>query len=179
MTASEERLRVLQQLETGELSVEEAINELGVEEAALIQESPSQALGRWRNWWLLPFTIGVVFTGFGVWLAQQGGWWWLAAAPSLLFGVPVILLSLGSVRSPWVHVRIRNRSGSWPRTFGISLPIPTRLAAWILRTFGPMIPQLEATAIDELLMALGSEGAPLHVEVDAGPSGERIEVFIG
>jgi hypothetical protein len=42
-----------------------------------------------------------------------------------------------------------------------------------------MIPQLEATAIDELLMALGSEGAPLHVEVDAGPSGERIEVFIG
>jgi hypothetical protein len=135
--------------------------------------------GRWRNWWLIPFTAGVIGSAFGIWLAQQGGWWWLLAGPSLLVGILITLLSLASIRSPWVHVRIKNPDRSWPHTFGISLPIPTQLAAWILRTFGPMIPQLEATAIDELLMALSSEGTPLHMEVDAGPGGERIEVFIG
>jgi hypothetical protein len=92
------------------------------------------------------------------------------------------MLSLASTQSPWVHVRIHERHGRWPKTFGISLPIPARPAAWILRRLGSRIPQLRDTAVDELLLALDRgryEGTPLHVEVDEGPNGERIEVYIG
>lgn len=179
MAASEERMRVLQQLESGELSVDQAIDELGSDSATNPIGVPDLALARWRSWWMMPFTAGVILTAFGIWLGQQGDWWWLLAFPSLLLGIPVTFLSLASRRSPWLHVRINKPSAGWPRTFGISLPIPSRLAAGMLRVFGPMFPQLHKTAVDELLLALSSDGTPVHVEVEAGPGEERIEVFIG
>lgn len=179
MPPSEERMRVLRQLESGKLSVDQAIDELGSDSAAGTVPVPDLALARWRNWWMMPFTAGVILTAFGIWLGQQGDWWWLLAVPSLVLGIPITLLALASRRSPWLHVRIIKPSAGWPRTFGISLPIPTGLAAGFLRVFGPMIPRLDRTAVDELLLALNSEGTPVHVEVEAGPGEERIEVFIG
>ncbi len=204
MKEDERRARVLRRLDDGELTVDQALAALEQPDQETVGESgvtvvnrsipedfahQQRVLSSWRNWWLIPLTVGLVLSGTGIWLAQYGGWWWLAAAPALLAGAPVTLLSLASANSPWVHIRIRDfergsqkAAAGWPKTFGISLPIPVRPAAWLLRTFGPMIPQLDRTAIDELLLALeGSraEGAPLHVEVDAGPDGERIEVYIG
>lgn len=136
----------------------------------------------WRSWWLIPFTAGLVVSAAGIWLAGNGGWWWLVAGPALVVGVPLTLLSLASAQAPWIHIRIRNQSGSRLKAFGISLPIPARPAAWLLRLLRPLIPGLDDTAVDELVIALeqlGPDSPPLRVEVDEGPDGESIEVYLG
>lgn len=189
----DDRLHVLERLESGELNVDQALGELaGAAESdssgparegwAEGQVIPEWISTSWKYWWMLPFTIGVVLTGTGVWLAQYGGWWWLLAGPALVIGVPLTLVAVASTSSPWLHVRVQNRKGSWPRTVGVSIPIPARPLAWVLRVFGSRIPKLRDTALDEVVLALeegGANSAPLHVEVDEGPEGERIEVYIG
>ena len=70
----------------------------------------------------------------------------------------------------------------WPRNIALSFPLPIRLTAWFLRTFGPHIPQLKDTGVDELILALGdsaSPGNPLLVNVNEGEGGEQVEVYIG
>ena len=69
----------------------------------------------------------------------------------------------------------------WPRNIAISLPLPIRLTAWIVRIFRPHIPNMEGANIDEMILALEktSPTAPLFVQVDEGEDGERVEVYIG
>jgi hypothetical protein len=111
-----------------------------------------------------------------------GGWWWLLAAPMLLAGGTILILLLASLGSPWVHVRVDTGQKSWPRRIAISLPLPLRISAWGLRTFGVYIPGLENTSLDELLVELEgslSKGHPIQIEVEEGDSGERIQVYLG
>ncbi len=206
MTQSDdERLKVLEQLESGELDFDQAMSELmGAAQASSaggISSSPggtssspgatssssgatssSPATRRWGHWWLLPFYFGVVAIGGGIVLANQGGGWWLLAVPLLLGGAMLTILALASTRSPWLHVRVTNPARAWPKTIGISLPVPMRFAAWAVRTIGPFIPNLDEQAIAEMLMAfeLGRMmDEPLHVEIDDGESGEHVEIFLG
>ena len=112
MTQSDaERLKVLEQLESGELDFDQALGELIGAATEGTSEAPSKAAPtrkRWHLWWLLPFYFGVVAIGGGIVLANQGGGWWLLAAPLLLGGAVLTLLALASTRSPWLHVRIHN-----------------------------------------------------------------------
>jgi len=62
------------------------------------------------------------------------------------------------------------------------MPLPLRISAWFLRTFGNWIPQLRRTSVDELLVAL-EEGVsaenPITINVAEGERGERVEVRLG
>jgi len=115
-------------------------------------------------------------------VATLGGWWWLCAGSLLLMGIPLLTLAAATSRSPWVHVRVNTGQDSWPRRIAISLPLPIRFTAWILRAFGPHMNGLDQTAIDELLLALDegvfSEG-PIFVEVDESTTGEKVQVYLG
>jgi len=180
-----ERLKVLEQLEAGELDFDQALGELN---GAANESSPKAAPAakpdtrRWHIWWLLPFYFGVVALAGGIVLAFQGGWWWLLAAPLLLAGGVLTLLALASTRSPWLHVRIHNPERGWPKTFGFSIPIPFRFAAWSLRAFGSLIPNVDEQAVAELLMAfeLGRlVDEPLNMELNDPNSATRVEIFLG
>jgi len=187
MTQSEaERLRVLEQLESGELDFAQAMTELQAapraSSAAEDGASSTTTTRRWRYWWLLPFYFGVLALGIGILVAFQGGWWWLLAVPLLLGGALLTILALASTRSPWLHVRVTNPSRTWPKTIGISIPVPMRFAAWSVRTLGPLIPNLDEQAMAEMLMAfeLGRMmDEPLHVKIDETHSGEQVEIFLG
>jgi hypothetical protein len=51
-----------------------------------------------------------------------------------------------------------------------------------LRIARPFVPQLEKTAVDELLLAMQEElrkGHPFVVDVDEGEDGEQVQVYFG
>jgi hypothetical protein len=185
---------VISQLELGEIDVQEAIRriedknsgskgDMGAQSPDFQTAASSTRANQLGSWWLLLLASGLAGTALGGWLATLGGWWWLLAAPSLLIGLLVLILALITYRSPWIHLRINTGQSTWPREIYFGFPVPTRLAAWMLRKWGPGIDSLDNTAIDELLMALDgsiSGEDPILVEVNEDDgSGEKIQITIG
>jgi hypothetical protein len=144
-------------------------------------------LGHWKRWWMIPFWVGVAITIGGAALVYWGytashfGWgFWLAWLP-FIFGMVVMVIGWQSQTSRWLHVRIKQKPGEKPGTIVISMPLPLKLAAWLIRRFGPFIPELREKGLDEILLALEqnvSPEAPFYVNVD-NEDGEHVEVFIG
>ena len=142
---------------------------------------------KWRRWWWVPLTIGIgmtVISGLLMFLAYQNsgfGFWFACLWFPLLLGVIVISLAAASRTTRWLHVRIHQEPGEWPQTIAISLPVPIRFVAWILRIFRPHIPNMDKTSLDEVILALDktSPDQPFYVKVDEGESGEKVEVYIG
>jgi hypothetical protein len=184
VTHSQGRNRILSQLEEGRIDVDEAIRRLEVgEEPAFSGRGPQSAGARpWAGWWLMPFVAGLGLAALGAWPAAVGGWWWLCAGALLPLGVSLSVIGIASRRSPWVHVRVRTGQQRWPKRIAISLPVPVRSAAWVLRRMGPRWAGLGGTAVDELLLALDASltaQAPILVEVDRVKSGENVRVYLG
>ncbi|MGD8760397.1 MAG: hypothetical protein PVJ07_09115 [Anaerolineales bacterium] len=182
--AQEDAMEILRQLEDEAITVEEAMDKLtgNAESAAVEQDSPQQVDHSKHDWWLILLGLSLGVTGLGIWLATIGGWWWLLAAPLLLTGPLALLITVASLNSPWVHVRVKTGSMTWPRTITIRLPVPLRLASWVLRRFGGHIPGLDRTAIDELLMAIEETVTghqPISIFVRADDNGEHVEVYLG
>lgn len=182
-----ETMRILQQLEQGQIDIEQAERLLTGEGTPQAQVSPQgvETPARWRAWWVIPFSIGIGLTVFGAGIATLGGWWWLCAVPLLMAGVVLVTVSAATNRSPWIHVRVYNKRGGGSRKIAVSLPIPVRFTAWVVRNFGPYIKPLKKTGLDELVLALDmlqegvSKDGPLFIEVDDDEDGERIEVYLG
>lgn len=182
MATGEDRLRILEQIEAGEINVDDALREL--QEIDAQDEAPADSLAsdnkNYRFWWLIILAVGLGVAGLGAWLGSLGGWWWLCAGPTLLMGIVASIVGLASSNSPWVHIRVHTGQDSWPRKIAISMPL--RLSAWLLRRFGYRVPQLKGTSVDELLVLL-QEGVsaenPIYIEVAEGAGGERIEVRLG
>ena len=177
-------VEIINQLDEGVIDVEEAVRRLtgGAEATPRVKAEQSKVPRRWRAWWLIPFSIGLGLTAAGAGVATLGGWWWLCAGSLLLVGIPLLTLAVATSRLPWVHVRVDTGDESWPRRIAISLPLPIRFTAWVLRIIGPRVKGLDQTAIDELLLALDegvfSEG-PIFVEVDEDTAGEKVQIYLG
>ncbi len=157
------------------------------EKAGTTSHDFKQSVKRWQSWWWIPLTVGIVITvvsGSLMLLAYQKsgfGFWFACLWFPLLLGVLVISLAAASRSMRWLHVRVHQEPGEWPRTIAISMPLPVRFVAWVLRTFNPHIPNMDKTSLDEVILALEktSPDQPFHVQVDEGESGEKVEVYIG
>ena len=145
---------------------------------------PEDELNRWKRWWTYPLYAGVgivILSTFWLNAAYQNngfGFWFFCSWVPLALGLLIISLSWQSRGGPWIHVRVKGER----ERVAISIPAPLGLTSWALRTFGHYIPQLEKTAVDEIIVALEStskNNAPLYVQVDEGENGEKVEVFIG
>ena len=198
MSGSAERMRVLQMIEDGQVSAADGLKLLDALSAddmapAADAVAPGQSAGNpdleyWRRWWMAPMWagIGVLLVGavlmFAAYQASGFGFWFVCAALPFAAGVVIMALAAGSRSARWLHVRVRTnqRTNDWPRNIALSFPLPIRLTAWLLRLFGPFIPQLKDHGLDEVILALAettSSDAPLYVDVDEG--GERVQVYIG
>jgi hypothetical protein len=145
-------------------------------------------LEKWKKWWIIPFWIGVGITVLGGALMY---WAWFAKGISLgfilawipfLIGIGVLVLGWNSRTGPWLHLRIQQKPGEKPRRIFISLPLPIRFFAWSLQTFGNLIPGLNATGVDEIILALGESSraeTPLFIDVNEGDQGEQVKIYIG
>jgi hypothetical protein len=146
----------------------------------------------WKNWWLVPFWIGIVIMGLGAMMmylgyeaAHYGITFWLAWIPFSL-GVVILALSWQSRLAHWLHVRVHQAAGDKPQNINISLPLPLGLAGWFLRNFSHLIPGLRdqkftgqdlAEMISGLEKSVSSDN-PFYVHVQEN-DGQEVEVFIG
>lgn len=152
---------------------------------------PEPPLGfkRWNAFWLVPLGIGVIITVISGLLLSAGieagwnGFWLFCIWNPLIFGILVILFGWSSRTARWLHVRVNTGQDEWPRRVAISLPLPLRTSAWVMRYFGHYIPGLDdvPVPIHEAILALQESltpDEPLYVNV-ADSGGERVEVYIG
>ena len=144
----------------------------------------------WRNWWVVPLSIGAIIFVLGASLeswanATQHGFWMVCGVFPLLLGVIVLVLSFWSRTARWLHVRIReanSTSGTRATKVAVSMPIPTQTIGWMLKLFGRFIPGLRDqpqiyTMIPEMMAALDKSGDPLVVEVN-DKNGDEVRVYI-
>ena len=185
-------LSILEKLDAGEISADDAVKLMegdGKSQEQGFDTSPSQPpnipeeeLEKWKTWWSYPFYIGMtilLLSAFWMYSTYPDSMFWFVCAWfPFLIGLLFVWLSLRSREGPWIHVRVRG-----PREkVSISIPAPLKITGWALRNFGHLIPKLNNTAIDEVIMALDNvtkAGNPLYVHVDEGDDGEQVEVFIG
>lgn len=201
-SSDDARMGILEQIERGEISAADGMQKL----EQLAAESPiyeridpvlaatdappplDPDIARWKRFWTLPFAIGIGMTALAALLmlsaiqASGYGFWFMCLWAPFLAGVVVMALAWASRSSHWLHLRIQTGREEWPRRIALSCPIPIHLTAWLLRRFGPNIPQLRHSALDELILVLNdntSESRPLYIDVAEGERGEKAQVFIG
>jgi hypothetical protein len=141
-----------------------------------------------RRFWQIPLWIGIailLLSALGMYGLIQAGhmnfWFYCLIAP-LLLGVLVIAAASGSRRARWIFVDVHQKPGERPQRIFLGFPLPLKLAAWFLRTFGHKIDDLKKTNVDDIIEVLetGFSGdEPLIVNVDEGEDGERVKVYIG
>jgi len=199
-----EQMRILEKIESGEISPDEGINMLqkpegeteiidsplhtGRKEKKRKRETPpeisTEEMKKWKRWWVYPMYLGIGITGLSVYwmnsaIQKSGyGFWFICSWLPMLIGIALIALSWHSQTGTWLHVRVKSPE----QRVSVSLPVPIRLTAWGLRIFGKYIPQMENTALDEVILAFDTtakNGTPFYVHVDEGEGGEQVEVFIG
>jgi hypothetical protein len=154
-------------------------------EAGEAKTAPPVA-ARWRGWWQYPLWTGVTITVIGAvlmyWALQAYGigFWFVCAWIPLLVGILLMALAWQSRSGRWLHLRVEQPPGDWPRRIAFSLPVAP--VAWFVRTFKGWIPELQNPSVEELLRALEentSPDNPLYIEVAEGEHGERVQIFIG
>jgi hypothetical protein len=119
---------------------------------------------------------------YWAWSANGLGVGFVLAWFPFLIGVGIMALGWNSKTGPWVHIRVHQKPGETPERIAISLPIPVRFIAWIIRIFGSFIPGLDATGIDEVILALSNNSPgdpPLSINVSDDEDGEQVKIFIG
>jgi hypothetical protein len=141
-----------------------------------------------RRLWQIPLWIGIFITVlsalgmYAVMHAQGMNFWFYFLLLPLLLGVALTALAAGSRAARWIYVDVHQQPGGHPERIFLGFPLPLRLTAWFLRTFGPWIPDLQKTNVDEVIRVIESGFAghePLIVHVDEGDAGERVQVYIG
>jgi hypothetical protein len=141
-----------------------------------------------RRLWQIPLWIGVLITILSAWgmytlvHAARFNFWFFCLSALLLLGVLVIVAAIGSRKARWIFVDVHQKPGEKPARIFLGFPLPLKLAAWFLRTFGHYIPDLGKTNVDEVIQVIeaGFTGEePLVVNVDEGDEGERVQVYIG
>jgi len=187
------RLRLLQEIDAGKVDASAAAERLEEAKEAdadtnvSIRQGPmpddlKRDSAHYKKIAMWLFGAGaILLSALGGWLASLGGWWWLFAGPCLLAGIPLIVIMVFSLKSPWVYINVHTKD-DWPRRILITLPIPLKFTAWFLRTFGRHIEGLDRTVLDEILLMLEEgllDSGPFIIEVDEGSDGERVQVYFG
>jgi hypothetical protein len=190
----DERMRVLEMIEAGDVSVEEAARRL--EELAEGPGAPGpeteggheQPVARpelVRIVWQIVFWSGTVLMVVGGLLVAAFYAWEIAtgwqAFGWVLFILGLLVMAVGwwLRQARWLSVRVRQRDGP---NISLAFPLPLALLAWGVRFAKPFAPQLRETAVDELILAMRDElkrGHPLVVDVDDEEDGEQVQVYFG
>jgi len=184
--SSEERKKILQMVQDGKISAEQAASlmramdadadsaeaevefvEAGAgsgyerEKASGFEEVKSRA----RRFAMIPLWIGVfiaVFSAWGIYSVQRSAgvnFWFVCLLVPLLFGVLLIALGAGGENSKWLYVNVDRRNAhDWPQNITLGFPLPLGLTAWFLRTFGQYIHGMQKTNVDEIIQILDATG---------------------
>ncbi|HET9911037.1 MAG TPA: hypothetical protein VFQ13_04060 [Anaerolineales bacterium] len=206
--SSEERKKILQMVQDGKISAEQAASlmraleenaaeaelevvEMGTGAGGERSEAPEfeEVKARARNFAMIPLWVGVfltVLSAWGVYSIQQNAgmnFWFFCLFVPLLLGILLIALGASGQSSKWLYVNVDRRNAQdWPRNITLGFPLPLGLAAWFLRNFGHNIRGMKHTSVDEIIQILdatGKSGAPLIINASDNEDGEHVQVYIG
>lgn len=184
--SSEERRKILQMVQDGKISAEQAASLMRALEAdadpseaevEVIEPGPSfssettdapefEAIkARARRFAMIPLWIGVALTVLSAWaiysVQQSSGmnFWFFFLMIPLLIGVLFIALGASGQTSRWLYVNVDRRNAhDGPRNITLGFPLPLGLTAWFLRTFGHNIRGMKNTNVDEIIQLLDATG---------------------
>jgi SHOCT-like protein len=184
--SSEERKKILQMVQDGRISAEQAASlmhaldadtdsaeaevevvEMGTSSGYAGNDTPEfeEVKSRARRFAMIPLWIGVfiaVMSAWGIYSVQQSAgvnFWFFCLLVPLLLGVLLIALGAGGEGSKWLYVNVDRRNAQdWPRNITLGFPLPLGLTAWFLRNFGRYIHGLEKTNVDEIIQILDATG---------------------
>jgi hypothetical protein len=138
--------------------------------------------------WQVPLWIGVgitILSAVGMYLILRGpgpNFWFYFMILPLFLGIAITVLGVGTRTARWIFVDVRHDHDERPQRIFLGFPLPLKLAAWFLRTFGKYIPDLGKTNVDDVIEVIEtgfSSDQPLIVNVDEGEDGEKVRVYIG
>jgi len=184
--SSEERRKILQMVQDGKISAEQAASlmraleadadpaesEVEVLEAGAGFSSESsdapefeEVKARARRFAMIPLWIGVfisVGSAWAIYAVQQSAginFWFFCLLFPFLLGVLLIVLGAGGPSSKWLYVNVdRRKANDGPRNITLGFPLPLGLTAWFLRTFGHSIRGMQNTNVDEIIQILDATG---------------------
>jgi hypothetical protein len=197
-------MKILKRIEAGELSAQDGVrllNELAQAQTSepepqVVQPEPSAAESGstpplqvpkgFSHFWLYPLWAGVgtlvlgAILLYAVYGARAGWGWALCGWPLFALGVLATVTAWWLRTARWVHVRVRGKDAA---RVSISLPLPIKLTAWVIKIVKPFVPQFRDTGVDEAILGLADalkEGSePLYVDVNDEDEGEHVQVYIG
>lgn len=180
--SSEERRKILQMVEEGKITAQEAANlmrtleaeepEAGVE---VIEPGPASGFpetetsapefeevkARARHFMLIPLWVGILITilsAWGIYEIQNDfgtNYWWICLLFPLFLGILFIVIGAGGQSSRWLYVNVDRRyAEDWPKNITLAFPLPLGLTAWFLRNFGHHIQGLRHTNVDDIIQIL-------------------------
>ena len=186
--SSEERKKILQMVQDGKISAEQAASLMRALEADAVAQSAEAGMevietgassdgertdapefeeikARARRFAMIPLWIGVAITVLSAWaiysVQQSSGmnFWFFFLIIPLLLGVLFIALGASGQSSRWLYVNVDRRNAhDGPRNITLGFPLPLGLTAWFLRTFGHNIHSMRNTNVDEIIQLLDATG---------------------
>lgn len=203
---SETRRQVLQLLQDGKITADQALELLAAMESPeqpgetaeevltgdIIQPEPPPDMSRFRRFWQIPFVVSLgvlLIVGLilrSMYQSSNGalslGFICVWSIFILAFGLTV--LAFMSRRSAWLHVRVQERNS---HRIAISLPLPLGLAEWGVKLAQNFVHEpdeqnklsMAGEFIAEARKNMSQPGAdPFMVHVD-DDDGDKVQVFIG
>lgn len=184
--SSEERRKILQLVEEGKISAEEAANLMRALEADG-EEAEMEVVGtetnsgfegsetsapefaevkaRARHFAMIPLWIGIVIavlSSWGIYSVQMSAgmnFWFFCLLFPLFLGVLLIVIGAGGQSSRWLYVNVDRRyAHEGPRNITLGFPLPLGLTSWFLRTFGHTIHGMKDTNVDDIIQILDATG---------------------
>jgi len=180
--SSEERKKILQMVEEGKISAEEAASlmralETDASEAQIevFEAEPTSGFAgsetsapefeevkaRARRFAMIPLWVGIlvaVLSSWGMYTIQMNSgvnFWFFCLLLPLFLGVLLIVIGAGGQSSRWLYVNVDRRyAEDGPRNITLGFPLPLGLTSWFLRTFGHNIHGMSNTNVDDIIQIL-------------------------
>lgn len=184
--SSEERKKILQMVEDGAISAEEAANLMraldddsveeqievyDVETGSGFEGSETSApefeavKARALRFAMIPLWAGIavaVLSAWGIFSIQQNvgvNFWSFCLLFPLMLGVLLIAIGSAGQGSKWLYVNVDRRYASdWPKNITLGFPIPLGLTAWFMRNFGHNINGMNKAQVDGIVEVLNATG---------------------
>ena len=184
--SSEERRKILQMVEEGKISAEEAarlmraldadtdsveteieVIETGAGSGFEGSAAPEfkEVKARARRFAMVPLWIGIliaVLSSWGIYSIQQNAgmnFWFFCLMFPLLLGILLITLGASGQSSRWLYVNVdRRQAQDWPKNITLGFPLPLGLTSWFLRNFGHNIQGMKNTSVDDIIQILDATG---------------------
>jgi hypothetical protein len=180
--SSEERKKILQMVEQGKISAEQAASLMRAlaedaepSELETIETEPAPSFAgpetstsefedvkrRVQRFAMIPLWIGIliaVLSSWGIYSMQHNvgmNFWFYCLLVPLFLGLFLIVLGASGQSSRWLYVNVDRRyAKDGPRNITLGFPLPLGLTSWFLRRFGHTIHGLRNTNVDDIIQIL-------------------------